>query len=213
MAAACSKKNRVSEVAVEYRPAGSRAVYLIETTSAEDTDQVQNIFSELSERYDVTPLCKGKLIGYCIQLAEPAEEMLNEVEELLRTTYPLVVSQKSFDEVVWNLVSGLSREAGSQLCDVPACDICGKVEPFPTVSATLLDDVGEAIITRHYCEKCSAGNAVTSNKEFLRSLLKSDKLEITGLENWELTRQTTQKNPMRFRVECIECEDGFAGVE
>lgn len=213
MAAACSKKNRVSEVAVEYRPAGSRAVFLIETTSAEDTAQVEKLFSELAERYDVIPLCTGKLIGYCIQLAEPATEMLNEVEELLRTTHPLVVSQRSFDEMVWNLVSVLSRDAGSHVASVPTCDICGKVEPFPTVAATLLDELGEPIITRHYCESCSAGNAVTSNKEFLRSLLKSDKLQMTGLENWELTRQTTQKKPMRFRVECIECEDGFAGVE
>lgn len=213
MTAACSKKNRVNEVAVEYRPAGARVVFLVETTSTEDTVQVDKLFSELAGQYDVTSLCRGKLIGYCIQLSEPADEMLKELEESLRANHPVVVLQNSFDEVAWNLVIGLSKDTGSTVSEVPVCDICGKVEPFPTVTATLLDEVGESIVSRHYCESCSAGNAVTSNKEFLRSLLKSDTMQLTGLENWELTRQSSQKKPMRFRVECIECEDGFAGVE
>lgn len=194
------EKATFSEICVDPQPAGVRAVYLVETLDAQEARGVAGLFSDLESRVQVRRLCTGKLVSYAVQMHESDSSLLDEIESMLKGHYSFVVMQRSFDEVIYRIVRELCADTGSKLLPVPHCNICGRTEPFPSVLISLSDEQGRVKICRNYCASCAAGATATSNKEFVRSLLASDKREFRDIERAELVRRSSRKQPIRFRI-------------
>lgn len=188
-----------SEVCVDPRPAGVRAVYLVETCTAEEAQRISRLFADLETRVQVRQLCTGKLVSYAVQMHNSDSSVLDEIESLLKGNYGFVVMQRSFDEVIYRIVKELCSDTGSKLLPAPRCNICGGADPFPSVVVSLSDAEGRVCVSRNYCASCAAGATATSNKEFVRSLLASDKKSFRGIERAELVRRSTRQ-PIRYRI-------------
>lgn len=195
-----AEKASFSEICVDPQPAGVRAVYLVETLDAQEARGIAELFSDLESRIQVRRLCTGKLVSYAVQMHESDSSLLDEIEAMLKGHYTFVVTQRSFDEVIYRIVSELCADTGSKLLPVPHCNICGRTEPFPSVLISLSDEQGRVRTCRNYCASCSAGATATSNKEFVRSLLASDKRKFREIERAELVRRPSRKQPIKFRI-------------
>ena len=189
-----------SELCVDPRPTGVRAVYLVETCTAEEAATISKLFSDLEAHVQVRQLCTGKLVSYAVQMHDSDSSLLDEIEALLKGNYGFVVTQRSFDDVIYRIVKELCADTGSKLLSVPSCNICGQIDPFPNVVVSLSDDEGRVRVSRNYCASCAAGATATSNKEFVRSLLASDKRRFRGIERAELVRRSSPRQPIRYRI-------------
>lgn len=192
-----------SEVSVDPRPAGVKAVYLVETRTSEEAEGVAWLFADLQARVQVRRLSAGKLVSYAVQMHDSDSSVLDEVEAVLKGNYGFVVTQRSFDEVIYRILKELCVDTGSKLLPVSICNICGRTEPFPSVVVNLSDEQGRVRVCRNYCASCAAAATATSNKEFVRSLLASDKRNFRAIERAELVRRPSRKQPIRFRIKTI----------
>lgn len=188
-----------SEVRVDPQPAGLRAVYLVETSVPDEVRTVVKLFADLGTRIQVRQLCTGKLVSYAVQMHDSDSSVLDHIEATLKGNYGFVVTQRSFDEIIYRIVKELCSDTGSKLLPVSRCNICGGTEPFPNVVVSLSDDQGR-LVSRNYCASCVAAATATSNKEFVRSLLASDKRDFRGIERAELVRRPSRKQPIRYRI-------------
>lgn len=189
-----------SEICVDPQPAGVRAVYLVETRDPQEAREVAKLFRDMESRVQVRQLCTGKLVSYAIQLHESDSSLLDEIENTLKGHYSFVVTQRSFDELIYRIVRELCADTGSRLLPVSHCNICGRTTPFPSVLISLFDHQGRAKTCRGYCASCTAGATATSHKEFVRSLLALDKRKFRSIERAELVRRPSRKQPIRFKV-------------
>lgn len=194
------EKASLSEICVDPQPAGLRAVYLVETQDAGEARGVAKLFSEFGSRIQVRRLCSGKLVSYAVQMHRSDAPLLDEIEAMLKGHYSFVVTQRSFDEIIYRIVVELCADTGSKLHPVPHCNICGRTEPFPSVLVSLSDESGRVRTCRNYCASCAAGATATSNKEFVRSLLASDKRQFRDIERAELVRRPSRKQPIRYQI-------------
>lgn len=194
------KEGSYSEVCVDPRPTGVRAVYLVETRSPEEAQEIKALFADLEDRIQVRQLCTGKLVSYAVQTHDSDTCLLDEVEALLKSTYSFVVTQRSFDEITYRIVRELCADTGSKLLTIPRCHICGRIDPFPSIVVSLSDAQGRVRVSRNYCASCAAGTTATSHKEFVRSLLASDKRSFRSIERAELVRRSSSRQPIRYRI-------------
>lgn len=192
----------VSEIRIDPQPSGLRAVYLVEIRSPEEAREVGTLFSELESRVQVRQLCRGKLVSFAVQAHESDAQLLDEIEDVLKTNYGFVVTQRSFDEVIYRIVSELCLDTGSKLLPMPSCNICGKVDPFPSTVISLSDEDGSVLASRSYCARCTAEASAPNNKDFVLSLLAADKRDFSKIEQAELVRHPSRKQPIRFRIKC-----------
>jgi len=189
-----------SEVSVDPRPAGVRAVYLVETRTPDEAAEVARLFADLEARVQVRRLCTGKLVSYAVQMHDSDSSVLDGIEAVLKGNYCFTVTQRSFDEVIYHILKELCSDTGSKLLPVSRCNICGRTEPFPSVVVNLSDEQGRVRVCRNYCASCAATATATSNKEFVRSLLASDKRNFRGIERAQLVRRRSRKHPIRFKI-------------
>lgn len=194
------EKASFSEICVDPQPAGVRAVYLVETLDAQEARSVAALFEDLESRIQVKRLCTGKLVSYAVQMHESDVSLLDEIEAMLKGNYSFVVTQRSLDEVIYGIVRDLCEDTGSKLLPVPHCNICGRTEPFPSITVSLSDERGRVRTCRNYCASCAASATATSNKEFVRSLLASDKREFREIERAELVRRSSRKQPIKYQI-------------
>jgi hypothetical protein len=190
----------ISEVSVDQRPQGLRAVYLVETCDSEEAHAVARVFADLESRIQVRRLCTGKLVSYAVQVHDSDSSVLDEMEVMLKGNYSFVVTQRSFDEIIYRIIAELCSDTSSKLLPVPRCCICGRTEPFPSVIVNLSDERGRVRLCRNYCASCAASATATSNKEFVRTLLTSDRRRIRGIERAQLVRRRSRTQPIRWRV-------------
>ncbi len=167
-------------------------------------ERLGEIFAELESRIQVRPLCKGKLVSFAVQ-ADPSDvALLDDLEEILRTSYAFVVTHRSFDSVIYRIVRELSRDTGSELMSMPRCNICGKDEPFPNTVVSLTGADGSVLDTRSYCASCTAKAAAPSNKEFVKALLNADKRNFGKIERAELVRHPSRRRSIRFKIQSAD---------
>lgn len=190
----------ISEICVDPQPSGLRAVYLVETRSPEEAREIARLFGELESRIQVRQISKGKLVSYVVQADETDSPMLDEIEGVLKKNFGFVVTQRSFDEVIYRIVRELCSDTSSKLLPMSHCNICGRTEPFPSMVVSLSGEDGQVRICRNYCASCTARTTATSNKEFVRSLLRADQKDFRGIERAELVRRPSRKQPIRFRI-------------
>lgn len=190
----------ISEIRVDPQPNGLTAVFLVETQSDQEAHDIAKLFEELESQAQVRQLCAGKLVGYALQTCDSNSAILDEIECALKAEYGFVVSQRSFDELIYRIVKELCEDTGSKLLPISHCNICGKAEPFPNTLVTLSDEDGSLSISRCYCGSCTAQAAAPSNKEFIRSLLAADEHDFGKLEQAEMVRHPSRKRPLRFRI-------------
>lgn len=190
----------VSEISVAPRPTGLRAVYLVETGSERESKEIAGMFAELQTRLQIRQLSKGKLLSFAVQADESDAVMLDDIEEILKNTCAFTVTQRSFDELICRVVDALCNDTGSKLIQIPKCDICGRLEPFPSTTVSLSDEDGAVVLERNYCERCTADASATSKKEFVKSLLAADKRNFKMFENAELVRRPSAREPIKFKI-------------
>lgn len=190
----------ISQIQIEPQPDGIRAVYLVETRSDEEAAEIQGLFEELEVRLQVRGLSDGKLVSYVVQAHESDAPILDDIDEVLRSRCAFVVTQRSFDALIYRILGELCEDTGSMLLPVPHCNICGKAEPFPNTVVSLMDDDGELLVSRNYCATCTAKVAAPSNKEFVRCLLAADERGFDEIKEAEFVRHPSHKPPIRFRI-------------
>lgn len=195
--------NSISEISVNPQPTGLRAVFLVETRCPEETNDICSLFSELESQMQVTQLSKGKLVSYAVQADESDAPFLDDVENALKSSYGFVVTQRSFDDLIYRIVKELCQDTGSKLLPISHCNICGKIEPFPNTVVSLSGEGGEVLMSRTYCGSCTAAVGASSNKQFVRSLLAADKRDFGHLEQAELVRRPSRKQPIRFKIKTV----------
>jgi hypothetical protein len=190
----------VSQITVDPRPAGTVAVYMVEVSDEQDAISLRSLFVELEPDLNVKQLSKGRLVTYAVQSFDSDVTILDELDTELKNTYPFVITQRSFDPMIYRIVKELCSDTGSKLMSVPRCNICGKLEPFPDTLVTLADETGKTVASRSYCGTCTAGLVVRTNKDFVRSLLSADRHDFSGIENSELVRSRGTASHLRFKV-------------
>jgi len=190
----------ISEILVDPRPQGLSAVFMVETRSAAEASQLAGMFSELAASLQVRQLSRGKLVSYAVQADESDAALLEEIEDILKRDYAFVLTQHSFDDLIYCILTELCRDTRSRLIPVPKCNICGKQDPFPGLVVNLSDQQGAVLLSRNYCSNCAAGACAPSNKEFVKSLLAADERDFGRLERAELIRRPSRKRPIRFRI-------------
>lgn len=194
----------VREICVDPKPNGMRAVYLVETRSDKEEQDIARLFAELEPELMIRQLSKGRLVSYVVQADKSNANLLDEIEDILKTNYAFVVTQRSFDELSCRIIKELVAHTASRLLAVPKCNICGKVEPFPTTVVNFSDEEGSVVLSRNYCASCTTEASATSNKanniEFIRSLLAADKRDFRMIEHAQLVRKPSRKQPIRYRI-------------
>jgi hypothetical protein len=190
----------VSEIRVEPVPPGIRWVYLIETRSMDEADEIAKLFLELESKVQVCPLCVGKLVGYAVQAHHSDVLLLDELEDVLRRTYAFVITYRSFEPLIYRIVDELCKDTQSTLLPLPQCNICGNLDPFPNTVVSLADVNGSVLISRSYCSSCTAQIAARSHKEFIKSLLVADECDFGCFEEADLVRRPSGKRSIRFKV-------------
>lgn len=190
----------IREIRVAPQPSGLRVVYLVETSSADEARDIEKLFSELEIYVQVRQLSSGKLMSYVVQALESDASLLDAIEDVLKKTCGFLVTQRSFDELIYRIVKDLCEETSSKLLPVLRCNICGKIEPFPNTLVSLSDEDGSVMMSRCYCASCTAESSAPSNKEYVRSLLSADKRNFGTLEHAELVRRPLKEQPIRFKI-------------
>jgi len=190
----------VSEIRVEPLPTGLTAVYMVETRTPEEGRELESFFDDLETQAMVRQLCTGPLVAFAVHIDESDSALLDEIDDVLRSNYAFVVTQRSFDEVIQRIVVELCGDTGSRTLPMPRCNICGKAEPFPNTMVRLSDEDGDVLISRNYCGSCTAGASATSNKDFVRALLSADEQDFGELEKAEMVRHPSRRHAIRFRI-------------
>lgn len=139
---------------VEPGSTGLRAIYLVETRYEMEAREIEKLFGELEKQAQVRQLCDGRLVSYVVQAGRSDAALLEEIEEALKSSYSFVVTQGSFDEVIYRVVRELCEDTGSTMIPAPECDVCGKPEPFPT-TVNALDERGRLVSSRSCCAGCA----------------------------------------------------------
>jgi len=201
----------VRQISAKPRPRGMRAVYLVEARDDREANDVHSVFEEFAPYVEVRQLSRGRLASYAVQIRTDDHFILDEIDAVLKGNFGFVLMQRSFDEVVYGVVSDLCSETGSELLPIPECNICGKYDPFPDMVVNLASDDGEIVMTRTYCGTCTAGSTARSNKQFVLSLLSADKTDFGDLSHAELVRQRTGKGSIRFKVKSVRSHCAAAG--
>ncbi len=199
--AASRTVEKVSEIVIDPKPGGSRAVFLVETRNSEETREVMNFFSDISDYLQVLPMSKGSLLSFAVQVQEGDQKMLDEIRAKLASRYGFVALHRSFDALIYNILTELCNDTGSKLLPVPKCDICGKVDPFPETIVNLAGEDGTPVASRKYCSTCTAQHSATNNKDFVISLLSADRKDFSRLAQRKLIRTPTRKQRIKFKIE------------
>ncbi len=189
-----------SQINVESQSRGLKAVYLVEADSDEDARELDRFFDQFQPMLASAQLCKGKLVAYAVKLRSEDQSILDEIEQMLRTSFGFVIVYRSFDQLIYDIVRELAKDSGSRLIPVQRCDICRRPEPFPDVTVSFADDRGDRISERGYCATCTAESGGRNNKEFLISLLQADRGKFDELRNVNLVRNRSKKH-LAFRIE------------
>jgi len=188
----------VSQISVDPGSRGTVAVYLVEAANDEEGRALRSLFEELKPHINVTQLSHGQLVSYAVQTRDPC--VLDELENVLKSTYAFVVMQRSFDSVIYRVVKELCADTGSKLLAIPHCNICGRPDPFPDTVITLADEAGEIVTSRSYCATCTASLAARTNKDFVLSLLAADRRDFGRLEHSKLVRSRARSHYLRYKV-------------
>ena len=193
----------VKQISAEPKPPGIKAVYLVETQNEREARDVQRVFEEFQPHIEVRQLSRGRLVSYAVQLQHDDQSILDEIDSVLKANFGFVVMQRSFDELIYRIVTELCSDTESKLLPIPECDICGRLDPFPDMTVNLTSAEGTIMMTRTYCGTCTAGNTARSNKQFVLSLLSADKTDFGELSQAELVRLRAGKAPFRYKVKTI----------
>jgi hypothetical protein len=191
----------VSQIWLAPQPQGSRAVYLVEARNDDEAQEVSDLFVELEPDLQVRQLSGGKLVSYAVKARQDQQQALTELEHALKSSYGFVILHRSFDEIIYRIVSELCEDTKSQLIPVPRCDICGRIEPFPDTVVNLADQGGTTVVSGSYCGTCTAAFAAQSNKEFLLSLLQADTRDFSALQGMQFVRSRSRNQPIGFRIQ------------
>ena len=113
----------VSRICVEPRPRGFRAVYLVETQSEREAQDVARLFSDFAPAIQSIQLSRGKLVSYAVQLRDQDQSLLAEIETFLKKNFGFVILHRSFDPLIYDIVQELCKDSGSDLISIPKCDI------------------------------------------------------------------------------------------
>jgi hypothetical protein len=190
----------VSQILLDPQPQGIRAVYMVEAINGKEAREVSDLFAELEPDIQVRQLSAGRLVSYAVKTREDQQETLGALESALKSTFGFVVLHRSFDEIIYRVVSELCAATKSRLISLARCDICGKMEPFPDTVINLADQDGSTIASGAYCGACTAGFTERTNKEFLLSLLQADTRDFSDLQSKQIVRASKQKQAIKFRI-------------
>ncbi len=199
----------VRQISVERWPRGLRAVYLVEADSDEDKRALLQVFKQFEPVLENIQLSSGKLVSYAVQLQSEDQSILEELEGLLKRDFGFVILHRSFDPLIYEIVSELCKDSGSRLIAVPKCDICRRPEPFPDTVVNFADEENNRIATRAYCGSCAAQSVGRNSKEFVTSLLEADRADFRALRHMTLVRSRSAKKQLAFRVK-LDAERQFA---
>lgn len=199
----------VSQICVEPRPEGLRAVYLVETRDDNQATDLSRLFGDFEPALESIQLSNGKLVAYAVQLHGHDQSLLEEIETFLKKNFGFVILHRSFDPLIYDIVRELSKDSGSALTPISKCDICGKYDPFPATMVSFLDSQDTNLTTRTYCATCTAESSGRSNKAFLKALLEADRGGYGPLCNMGLVRSRSTKKRMAFRIKA-DAEQQFA---
>lgn len=189
-----------SQIYVEPRPSGPRAVYLVEVQNKQEASELSKLFEDFAPAVESFQLSEGKLVSYAVQLHNHDQSLLEEIETFLKKNFEFVILHRSFDAIIYEIVRELSKDSGSELIPVPKCDICGKHDPFPATMVTFLDDDNTSLTTRRYCASCTAESAGSNNKKFLLALLEADRGGFHTFCNAGLIRSRSSKKRVAFKI-------------
>lgn len=190
----------VRQISADPKPAGMEAVYLVETQNEREARDVQRVFEEFEPHIEVRQLSRGQLVSYAVQLRSDEQSILDEIDAVLKANFGFVVMQRSFDDLIYRVVTELCNDTGSKLLPIPECHICGGRDPFPDMVVNLASEEGELVISRTYCGTCTAGSMARSNKQFVLSLLSADKKDFSELSEFQLVRLRAGKESIRFKI-------------
>ena len=191
----------VSEIMVDPKPGGFRAVFLVETRNAGEARDVVKLFEDISDYLQVRQLSKGNLISFAVQAQDADQRVLDEIRAMLTAKYGFVALHSSFDGLIYRIITELCKDTNSKLLPIPRCDICGKVDPFPETIVSFADSDGSTVLSRDYCSTCTAEASATNNRDFLLSLLSADKKDFSGFKEHKLVRSPSRKQRIKFRIE------------
>jgi hypothetical protein len=201
----------VRQISADPKPAGVKAVYLVETQNEREAADVQKVFEEFEPHIEIRQLTRGRLVSYAVQLHSDDQSLLDEIDAVLKGNFGFVVMQRSFDDLIYRVVTELCRDTESKLLPIPECHICGRSDPFPDMVVNLASEEGELVLSRNYCGTCTAGTMAKSNKQFVLSLLSADKTDFGELSHAELVRLRAGKEPIRFKVKHYDEPCAVAG--
>ena len=191
----------VSEIMVDPKPGGFRAVFLVETRNAGEARDVVKLFEDISGYMQIRQLSKGNLVSFAVQAQDTDQRVLNEIRAMLTAKYGFVALHSSFDSLIYRIITELCKDTNSKLLPIPRCDICGKVDPFPETVVSFADNDGSTMLSREYCSTCTAEASATNNRDFLLSLLSADRKDFSGLKEHRLVRTPSRKQRIKFRIE------------
>jgi len=173
------QRKEVASIVLRSEVPGSRAVFLVETRSADDRRKVRELFEALGEFGEVVPLAVGPMMAYVVQIRSDVERfsaggLFSKIEATLKEEFPFSLAEQSFNGVVYHLIESLCADSDSRLQPVPRCGICNELDPFPT-RITLRDRTGQGIMEACYCLRCAAQQAEPSDRELVAGLLSADR--------------------------------------
>lgn len=190
----------VSEIRLRPRPAGLRAVFLVETRGRADRREIEELFRELQAHVEVRQLSRGRLMSYVVQVGDAGLRILDTIEDVLRESFQFVAVHRSFEPGILRSIRDLCRDTKSKMLPVPKCNICGKPEPFPKTVVSIGNGDRKPPVDRGYCARCSAEADVSSNKAFIKVLLGADERDFGQLEQAEMEIRRTGRKEIRFKV-------------
>ncbi|MFQ3549907.1 MAG: hypothetical protein SNJ70_09175 [Armatimonadota bacterium] len=199
------------QVSVKFLNEGMSAVFLVDTKSIKESREIKNIFKDLAGVLRVRQVCSGKLLGYAVMADKNDSAIIDDIEDILRNSFNLILAQRSLDNITFHIVKELCAGIKGKLMTLPHCNLCGKTIPFPAAELNIKDKSGSVLVTRNYCTGCIGKFYNGSQNCLIDTLAKADHKGLALLTRTNLVRIKALQVPTWYAV-MPDSEVAVAGI-
>lgn len=194
------KMAAADKVCVKYLKEGLSALFLIDTRNAKESREIKSIFKDIETLIKVKQVCSGKLLGYAVMADDANISFIDEIEDVLKSKYSLILAQRSLDNITFHIVRELCSGIKGKLISLPHCNLCGKTIPFPAAELSICNDSGNTLVTRNYCTGCVSKFYSDNKNGLLKKLSRADGKILANLTRSNVVRKNALDMPTWYAV-------------
>jgi hypothetical protein len=207
--------NYTLSITMDREVGGESLVFIAETRNAAEVAELEELVRELQHGCKVRLVSLGPVTAFAVKPKEDADEAVSslvEVARILQAISPRYTKTylQQFDATAYRIVEDLALETGARLQPLPQCDLCGKLDPFPTtLHARDGDNVSSSAGT--YCSHCVASMSAASDRQLVADLIHADRRNFGTYGSVQLAK-TPRRRGRHLSFTACACTDAVAAT-